>query len=83
MQQKLHKPTVTDNGHWLLTSHDLTIRPIQVQVTLYLGQNRYRKPRCRIGLFSAVMNQMGGFPKGGQEKLRSEFQNTMREQSSC
>jgi len=21
-----------------------------VQVTLYLGQNRYRKPRCRIGL---------------------------------
>jgi len=21
-------------------------------VTLYLGQNRYRKPRCRIGLFN-------------------------------
>ena len=25
----------------------------------------------------------GGFPKEGQEKLRSDFQNTRKEQSSC
>jgi len=34
----------------------MSIRPIQVQVdlTLYLGQNRYRKRRCRIGLFTPI-----------------------------
>jgi len=32
-------------------AHDMSIRPILVEVTMYLGQNRYRKPRCRIVLF--------------------------------
>src|SRR6218665_2237094 len=33
---------------------------------------------------STVTNQRGCFPKGGQEKLRSNFQNTTRRgQSSC
>ena len=43
MQLKLH----------CACAHDMTIRPIQVQVTLYLGQNLYRKPRCWIGLLWA------------------------------
>src|SRR6218665_3604749 len=43
------------NRQWQLATHcvcahDMSIRPIQVEVILYLGQNRYRKPRCRIGL---------------------------------
>jgi len=33
-------------------------RPIQVEVTLYLGQNRYRKPRCRIGLLVDPTDQV-------------------------
>src|SRR6218665_1255166 len=44
------------NRQWPLATHSayahgMSIRPIQVEITLYLGQNRYRKPRCRIGLF--------------------------------
>src|SRR6218665_1001806 len=35
-------------------AHDMSIRPIQVEVNLYLGQNRYRKPRCRIGLLECI-----------------------------
>src|SRR6218665_58148 len=43
------------NRQWRLATHcacahDMSIRPIQVEVTLYLGQNRYWKPKCRIGL---------------------------------
>src|SRR6218665_3654465 len=44
------------NRQWPLATHcacvhDMSIRPIQVEVTLYLGQDRYRKPRCRIGFY--------------------------------
>jgi len=49
MQLKLHEPTMTIVTH-CACAHDMSIRPIQIEVTLYLGQNRYRKPICRIGL---------------------------------
>src|SRR6218665_432058 len=56
MQLKLHKPTMAISYSlrrlYVRTTcrFDMSIRPIQVEVALYLGQNRYRKPRCRIGL---------------------------------
>ena len=51
---KLDKPTIaTDPTH---CAHDmLSIRPIQVEVCLYLGQTWSRKPRCRIGLSQAQL----------------------------
>src|SRR6218665_1042292 len=39
-------------------------RPIQVEVTLYLGQNRYRKPRCRIGLLQSINVRLYGATSG-------------------
>src|SRR6218665_150559 len=50
MKVKLHKPTMAIGYSLRACAHDMLIPPIQVEVTLYLGQNRYRKPRCRIGL---------------------------------
>ena len=46
---------------------------------------RYSKAkRTRAPAYSRALRQIkGGFPKGGQEKLRSEFQSTRRGQSSC
>jgi len=37
-------------------ARDMSTRPMQVEVTLYLDQNRYRKPRCRIGLLFDTLN---------------------------
>src|SRR6218665_3035323 len=54
MQLKLHKPTIHCER-----AHNMSIRPIQLDVTLYLGQNRSRKPRCRIGLFNSVICKLG------------------------
>src|SRR6218665_398955 len=34
-------------------------------------------------LFTSAATNQKGFPKGGQEKLRFDFQNTKRGQSSC
>src|SRR6218665_2500399 len=39
MQLKLHEPTMA-NGYSLVRTTCMSIRPIQVEVTLYLGQNR-------------------------------------------
>src|SRR6218665_103706 len=40
--------------------------------------------RTRAPAYSRALRRIkGGFPKGGQEKLRSEFQSTRRGQSSC
>src|SRR6218665_2392552 len=46
---------------------------------------RYSKAkRTRAPAYSRALRRIkGGFPKGGQEKLRSEFQSTRRGQSSC
>ena len=46
---------------------------------------RYSKAkRTRAPAYSQALRRIkGGFPKGGQEKLRSEFQSTRRGQSSC
>ena len=46
---------------------------------------RYSKAkRIRAPAYSRALRRIkGGFPKGGQEKLRSEFQSTRRGQSSC
>src|SRR6218665_917598 len=51
------------NRQWSLATHcacahDMSIRSIQVEVTLYLGQNRWRKPRCRIGLLTDYLLSM-------------------------
>src|SRR6218665_1167921 len=55
------------NRQWRLATHyacahDRLTRPIQVEVTLYLCQNRYRKPRCRIGLLYAHIFSGGATP---------------------
>jgi len=39
MQLKLHKPTMTIAIH-CSCAHKMSIRPIQVEVSLYLGQHR-------------------------------------------
>src|SRR6218665_1378903 len=46
---------------------------------------RYSKAkRTRAPAYSRALRRIkGGFPKGGQEKLRSYFQSTKRGQSSC
>src|SRR6218665_1997572 len=51
MQLKLHKPAMAIGYTHCACAHDMSIRPIEIEVTLHLGQNRYRKPRCRIGLY--------------------------------
>src|SRR6218665_1527512 len=45
---------------------------------------RYSKAkRTRAPAYSRALQRIkGGFPKGGQEKLRSDFQSTRRRQSS-
>jgi len=45
---------------------------------------RYSKAkRSRAPAYSRALRRIkGGFPKGGQEKLRSEFQSTRRVQKS-
>jgi len=46
---------------------------------------RYLKAkRTRAPAYSRALRWIkGGFPKGGQEKLRSDFQRATRGQSSC
>jgi len=45
---KLQKPTIGNDTTHCACAHDMSIRPIQVEVTLCLGQT---DPGSRIGLF--------------------------------
>ena len=35
---KFHKPTIASDATHCACAHDMSIRPIQVEITLYLGQ---------------------------------------------
>src|SRR6218665_2948380 len=79
--------------------HSITIAPLQVHyysealltqhvIVILISRflKRYSKAkRTRAPAYSRVLRRIkGGFSKeGGQEKLRSDFQNTTRGQSSC
>src|SRR6218665_3132011 len=51
----------------------MSIRPIRVEVTLYLGQNRYRKPRCRIGLLITALREPHKFRGVHRPKANDSF----------
>jgi len=50
MQLKLHKPTMTIGYSLRMCARYVNSTNPGRSIPLYLGQNRYRKPRCRIGL---------------------------------
>src|SRR6218665_3660693 len=62
-----------------------TLVVIVIVIVISKLLKRYLKAkRTRAPAYSRALRRIkGGFPKGGQEKLRSEFQSTRRGQSSC
>src|SRR6218665_3748732 len=72
----------TDN---LLSHHFYIVIVIVIVIVISKLLKRYSKAkRTRAPAYSRALRRIkGGFPKGGQEKLRSEFQSTRRGQSSC
>jgi len=68
----------------LIVPH-LIFMSIVIVIVISRFLKRYLKAkRTRTLAYSRALRRIkGGFPKGDQEKLRSDFQNTMRGQSSC
>ena len=61
------------------------INPHRIVIVISRFLKRYLKvTRTRAPAYSRALRRIKGrFPKRGQEKLRSDFQNTRRRQSSC
>src|SRR6218665_1990199 len=73
------------NRQWPLATHcacahGMLIRPIQVEVILYLGQNRYRKPRCRIGLWAYAQGLRALLPLYKNDKPKMGHYKTQKTQ---
>src|SRR6218665_1250833 len=75
----LLRPSVTSSLKFSNRSIIIIIIVISKLLKHYSKAKRTRAPA-----YSRALRRIkGGFPKGGQEKLRSEFQSTRRGQSSC
>jgi len=63
---------------------DLAVLIVIVIIISRLPKRYLKAKRTKAPAYWRVLRWIkGGFPKGGQEKLRSEFQRTRRGQSSC
>src|SRR6218665_901063 len=77
----------TDKIRYIGLLQRLCSVPYVIVIVIVISKllKRYSKAkRTRAPAYSRALRRIkGGFPKGGQEKLRSEFQSTRRGQSSC
>src|SRR6218665_3609221 len=68
----------------LINSHRLSGSHAEIVIVIVISKllKRYSKAK-RTSLFTSAATNQRGVSKGGQEKLRSDFQSTRRGQSSC
>ena len=69
-------------AHWVTSIFGLIVIVIVIVISRFL--KRYSKAkRTRASAYSRALRTIKGVLKGGQEKLRSDFQSTRRGKSSC
>src|SRR6218665_3429525 len=64
-------------------SNSVYVTYIVIVISRFLKRYSKAKRTRAPAYLQALRRNKGSFPKGGQEKLMSDFQNTRRGQSSC